>query len=84
MRNNRLTNYAVPTSRDLPSIRVEFHQTPYPHGAQGARGIGELPIDGPAPAVANAIADATGSEPLAIPLTPQRLMAVIENHADPH
>jgi CO/xanthine dehydrogenase Mo-binding subunit len=84
MRNNRLTNYAVPTSRDLPSIRVEFHQTPYPHGAQGARGIGELPIDGPAPAVANAIADATGSEPIAIPLTPQRLMAVIENHADPH
>jgi CO/xanthine dehydrogenase Mo-binding subunit len=62
----------------VPPIRVEFHGSPYPYGAQGAKGIGELPIDGPAPAVVNAIAAATGTDPRSIPLTPERLMAVME------
>jgi CO/xanthine dehydrogenase Mo-binding subunit len=78
MQNGRLADYAIPTSRDVPPIRVEFHGSPYPYGAQGAKGIGELPIDGPAPAVVNAIAAATGTDPRSIPLTPERLMAVME------
>jgi CO/xanthine dehydrogenase Mo-binding subunit len=78
MQNGRLADYAIPTSRDVPPIRVEFHGSPYPYGAQGAKGIGELPIDGPAPAVVNAIAAATGTDPRSIPLTPERLLAVME------
>ncbi|HXF94466.1 MAG TPA: xanthine dehydrogenase family protein molybdopterin-binding subunit [Gemmatimonadales bacterium] len=76
MANARLTNYIIPTADDLPPIRVEFLEHPYPHGAQGAKGIGELPIDGPAPAVVNAVAAATGTDPRDIPLTPERLMAL--------
>jgi CO/xanthine dehydrogenase Mo-binding subunit len=53
---------------------VDFLEVPYPHGAQGAKGIGELPMDGPAPAVLNAVAEATGTDPRAVPLTPERLM----------
>ncbi|RMH17632.1 MAG: carbon monoxide dehydrogenase [Acidobacteria bacterium] len=78
MRNNQLTNYVIPTSEDVPPIRVAFVENPYPHGAQGAKGIGELPMDGPAPAIANAVADALGVDPCAIPLTPERLMALVE------
>src|SRR6059036_1703555 len=74
MVNNQLTNYLIPTSDDVPPIRVAFVENPYPHGAQGAKGLGELPIDGPAPAILNAVAAATGTEPRAIPLTPERLM----------
>ena len=78
MINPSLTEYAVPSCRDVPPIRVEFVESPYAGGGQGARGLGEIPADGPAPAIANAIADATGSRPDALPLTAERLAAVIE------
>ncbi len=75
MANGQLTNYIIPTSGDVPPIRVDFVEVPFAHGARGAKGIGELPMDGPAPAVVNAVAAAVGAEPRAIPLTPERLMA---------
>ena len=78
MQNCQLTNYIIPTSDDLPRIRVEFLETPYPYGAQGAKGIGELPMDGPGPAIANAMAHALDIPATAIPITPERLMAEID------
>src|SRR5262245_14752462 len=79
MANAQLTNYIIPTSDDLPPIRVAFVENPYPYGAQGAKGLGELPMDGPAPAVMNAVAAATGADPCVIPMTPERLMELIES-----
>ena len=79
MQNNQLTNYIIPTSNDTPPIRVSFLEQPYSHGAQGAKGIGELPMDGPAPAIANAIAHALSIEPNVIPITPERLMELMQN-----
>jgi CO/xanthine dehydrogenase Mo-binding subunit len=76
MANSQLTNYIIPTSDDLPPIRVAFLENPYPYGPQGAKGIGELSLDGPAPAVINAVAAATGADPREIPLTPERLMEI--------
>ncbi len=85
MENTQLTNYIIPTSGDLPPIRVDFLENPYPYGAKGAKGIGELPLNGPPPAVANAVADALGDllveEPCAIPLTPERLMELLDADA---
>jgi CO/xanthine dehydrogenase Mo-binding subunit len=78
MANAQLTNYMIPTSDDLPPIRVAFLENPYPYGAQGAKGLGELPMDGPAPAVLNAVAAATGADPCVIPLTPERLMEIMD------
>jgi CO/xanthine dehydrogenase Mo-binding subunit len=78
MINNQLTNYIIPTSEDVPPIRVAFIENPYPHGAQGAKGLGELPIDGPAPAIVNAVVAATGVDARDIPLTPERLMALLD------
>ena len=49
MANGQMTNYIMPTSMDLPPIRVAFEERPYPYGPGGAKGIGELPMDGAAP-----------------------------------
>ncbi len=74
MINNQLTNYIIPTSDDLPPITVRFVENPYASGGGGAKGLGELPMDGPAPAILNAVADAIGADARTIPLTPERLM----------
>jgi CO/xanthine dehydrogenase Mo-binding subunit len=69
--NNQMTNYIMPTSADLPPIQVTFEEVPSPQGAFGAKGIGELPMDGPAPAILNAIEHATGIAFNEIPLLPE-------------
>ena len=71
MQNGQMTNYIMPTSADLPPIRVYFEEMGNVHGAFGAKGIGELPMDGPAPAIVNAIQDALGVSFDAIPLLPE-------------
>ncbi|MDQ1612376.1 MAG: hypothetical protein QOG00_2307 [Pyrinomonadaceae bacterium] len=75
MINNQMTNYVMPTSADLPPIRVHFEEQPYQYGpAGGAKGIGELPMDGGAPAILNAIEQATGVRFTHVPLMPEALM----------
>jgi CO/xanthine dehydrogenase Mo-binding subunit len=74
MLNNQMTNYIMPTSVDLPPIRVFFEELGNVHGAHGAKGIGELPMDGPAPAILNAVEDATGVGFHSIPLLPEDLL----------
>ena len=73
MINGQMTNYIMPTSMDVPPIRVFFEEIPYERGPAGAKGIGELPLDGTAPAIANAIAHATGVDITRIPITPEVL-----------
>jgi CO/xanthine dehydrogenase Mo-binding subunit len=74
MANGQMTNYIMPTSADIPPIRVYFEENPYAFGPAGAKGIGELPMDGPAPAILNAIENATGKSFNHIPLMPEALM----------
>jgi len=69
--NNQMTNCIMLTSADLPPIHVSFEEIPCIHGAFGAKGIGELPMDGPAPAILNAIEHATGIAFNQIPLLPE-------------
>ncbi len=78
MVNAQMTNYIMPTSVDVPPIRVHFEENPYPFGPGGAKGIGELPMDGPAPAIVNAIENATGASITRIPVTPEVLMDALE------
>jgi CO/xanthine dehydrogenase Mo-binding subunit len=74
MINNQMTNYIVPTSMDVPPIDVLFEEIPYEHGALGAKGIGELPMDGPAPAILNAVEDALGVSFNHVPLLPEDVL----------
>jgi CO/xanthine dehydrogenase Mo-binding subunit len=73
MANNQMTNYIMPTAEDVPPIHVFFEEIPFRYGGYGAKGIGELPHDGPAPAILNAIRNATGVAFRTIPLLPEDL-----------
>jgi CO/xanthine dehydrogenase Mo-binding subunit len=77
MQNGQMTNYIMPTSADLPPIRVFFEELGNVHGAFGAKGIGELPMDGPAPAIVNAVTDALGVPFDSIPLLPEDLFEAL-------
>jgi CO/xanthine dehydrogenase Mo-binding subunit len=74
MQNSQMTNYIMPTASDLPLIRVFFEELGNVYGAYGAKGIGELPMDGPAPAIVNAVEDALGIPFNSIPLLPEDIM----------
>jgi CO/xanthine dehydrogenase Mo-binding subunit len=74
MQNGQITNYIMPGVTDLPPIRVFFEELGNVHGAYGAKGIGELPMDGPAPAIINAVSDALGIRFNSIPLLPEEIM----------
>lgn len=74
--NARLTNYIIPTALDAPPFETLLVESPYERGpGGGAKGIGELPMDGAAPAVAAAVEHATGLVIDDLPLTPERLLA---------
>ena len=74
MINNQMTNYIIPTAADIPPIRVYFEENPYEYGPSGAKGIGELPMDGAAPAILSAIENATGVSFNQVPLMPEAMM----------
>jgi CO/xanthine dehydrogenase Mo-binding subunit len=77
MQNGQMTNYIMPTSADLPPIRIFFEEMGNVHGAYGAKGIGELPMDGPAPAIVNAIEDAVGTRFDSVPLLPEDIFEAV-------
>jgi CO/xanthine dehydrogenase Mo-binding subunit len=73
MRNAQLTNYIIPTTLDTPPIDVVILEHGYAHGPYGAKGVGEMPFDGVAPAVVNAIRS-LGLDLRQVPATPERIM----------
>ena len=74
MANAQLTNYIIPTPMDAAPMDVVLLERPYLHGPFGAKGVGEMPIDGPAPAVINALRHA-GFDVRAIPATPEKVLS---------
>jgi CO/xanthine dehydrogenase Mo-binding subunit len=73
MANAQLTNYVIPTTLDTPRLDVTLLENPYPGGPFGAKGLGELPIDGPAPALVNALRH-LGLDVRSIPADPEAIM----------
>ena len=73
MANAQLTNYIIPTTLDTPPMDVIIIERPYAHGPYGAKGVGEMPFDGVAPAVVNAIRS-LGIDIRQVPATPERIM----------
>jgi CO/xanthine dehydrogenase Mo-binding subunit len=81
MQNGQMTNYIMPGSADLPVIRVHFEELGNLHGAYGAKGIGELPMDGSAPAIINAIEDAIDVSFNSVPLLPEDIFAALSEQS---
>ena len=76
-----LAQYHLPTTADVPPITLEMIETPTPLTPTGARGVGEIGINGPGAAIAGAVADALGLEcpaPRRLPLTPPRVWALAD------
>ncbi len=78
MANAQLTNYIIPTPMDAAPMDIGILERPYRHGPFGAKGVGEMPIDGPAPAVVNALRHC-GFDIRSIPATPERLMLAAQS-----
>jgi len=77
MRNDALTNYIIPTALDAPELVTVLVEIPYEGGPFGAKGLGEIPLDGPAAAVAQAIEQATGAVLDLLPMTPERVLEAL-------
>ncbi|MEC7583984.1 MAG: molybdopterin cofactor-binding domain-containing protein, partial [Planctomycetota bacterium] len=71
---DRLATYIIPTTLDTPAMDIVLLENPAEGDAFGAKGVGELPADGGAPAVVAAIENATGIVARSIPATPERLL----------
>jgi CO/xanthine dehydrogenase Mo-binding subunit len=71
--NPQLTNYMIPTTLDTPPIDVTILESPYRHGPFGAKGVGEMPMSGPGPAVANAVRH-LGLDVRSLPITPEKVL----------
>ncbi|MFH0908013.1 MAG: xanthine dehydrogenase family protein molybdopterin-binding subunit [bacterium] len=71
---NRMQTYVVPTMPDIPEFDIHFLEYPYLHAVPGAKGVGEIPMDGLAPAIANAVEAATGIRITDLPITPEKLL----------
>lgn len=79
---NRLKNfmqYKIPSRLDIPEIEVDFRASYEPTGPFGAKSIGEIVINTPPPAIADAIFNATGVMMHELPMTPERVWRAIHN-----
>jgi CO/xanthine dehydrogenase Mo-binding subunit/aerobic-type carbon monoxide dehydrogenase small subunit (CoxS/CutS family) len=71
---DRLATYIIPTTLDTPAMDIVLLENPAEGDAFGAKGVGELPADGGAPALVAAIENAAGIVARSIPATPERLL----------
>ena len=80
VRNNSFMQYKIPTRQDIGNIRVAFESSYEKSGPFGAKSIGELVIDTPCPALAEAIYNATGVRLTELPMTPEKIaMEILKN-----
>jgi probable selenate reductase molybdenum-binding subunit len=75
--NPAFRNYRIPTAADVPPMEVFLIESQDPHGPFGAKGVGEITTNCMAPAIANAIAHATGARLTQLPMTPERVWQAI-------
>lgn len=78
MLNANLADYAIPTAADAPPIRAIFLEHPHSRSPHGAKGLGELPANGPAPAIVNALRQALGIHFQRLPVTPEIILLAWE------
>ncbi|HMP90698.1 MAG TPA: xanthine dehydrogenase family protein molybdopterin-binding subunit [Kiritimatiellia bacterium] len=79
---SRMQTYVVPTALDIPDFDIHFIEYPYGHVAPGAKGVGEMPMDGLAPAIANAVVGALGVRINDLPITPEKIFRALESRRE--
>lgn len=82
IRNNSFMQYKIPNRMDIPKVRIEFESSYEKTGPFGAKSIGEIVIDTPCPAIANAVYNATGVRVRELPITPEKVaMGILAREA---
>lgn len=82
IRNNSFMQYKIPNRMDIPKVRIEFESSYEKTGPFGAKSIGELVIDTPCSAIANAVYNATGVRVRELPITPEKVaMGILAREA---
>ncbi|KAJ51899.1 CO/xanthine dehydrogenase Mo-binding subunit [Clostridium tetanomorphum] len=79
MATDSFMQYKIPCRKDINSIRVEFQESYEPTGPFGAKSIGEVVINTPAPAIAAAIYNAVGVNIRTLPITPEKVFMAMHN-----
>ena len=79
MTNPRFWDYRIFTTRDIPELQTILVETEEPTGPFGAKSIGEVAINGPAPAIANALYDAVGVRIRDLPITPEKVWRALQD-----
>ena len=77
-RTENLHDYLIPSAGDMPVVDTIFIEKPDPVGPMGAKGLGEHVLIPTAPAILNAIRDASGAEIDQLPALPHRVLAAIK------
>ena len=80
MANPTFLDYRMPTTFDIPLIETILVEVPNPASPHGIRGVGEVPLVPPMAAIANAIYDAMGSRLGELPMSPDRVVAALQEH----
>jgi len=78
MTNSSFWDYKIFGTLDMPVMKTILAESDEPTGPYGAKSISEIGINGPAPAIANAIFDATGRRIYDLPLTPEKVLASLK------
>lgn len=78
IRNNNFSDYIIPTAMDVPNLVTEVIDNPYTHGPYGAKGAGELPFNGVAPAYLQAMENALGVGLNKAPFTMEDTMRILQ------
>ena len=77
--NNSFMQYKIPTRMDMGNLHVEFESSYEPTGPFGAKSIGEIVINTPSPAIANAVANATGVRIRELPITSEKIFKALHS-----
>jgi CO/xanthine dehydrogenase Mo-binding subunit len=79
MANSSFLDYRMPTTLDLPMIDTIIIEVPNPGHPYGVRGVGEVPIVPPTPAIANAVYRATGHRFTDLPMSPRHIVEALHD-----
>lgn len=81
---NSLMQYKIPSRVEIPNIRVEIEGSYEPTGPFGAKSVGEVVINTPAPAIAQAVYNATGVRFRELPITPEKVVRGLHKIGEQH
>ncbi|WP_378956758.1 xanthine dehydrogenase family protein molybdopterin-binding subunit [Pelosinus sp. sgz500959] len=80
LQTDSFMQYKIPCRKDIGKIRVAFEESFEPTGPFGAKSLGEVVVNTPAPAIAHAVYNAVGVRINQLPITPEKIFMAVQNN----